>query len=332
MDATLYTGNGSTQTVNNTDQGTVGFKPDFVWIKIRGNVADHRLTDSVRGVTKEIYSNTTAAEATDANGLTAFNINGFTVGSTGAYNLNGGSLVGWNWQAGQGTNTSNTSGSITSTVSVNATAGFSIVTFTVPGSGTSDTIGHGLSSAPQLIITKSRQYAYNWATYHVSLGNAQRVLLNTTDAAASTSAWNSTTPTSSVFSVGSSIYGNGNMVAYCWTPIAGYSQFGSYTGNGSADGPFVYLGFRPRFILWKCTTTGATDWDIYDSVRDPYNAANHRLIPDSSGAEQTLSPPTFDILSNGFKLRYGYSSSNNNGDNYIYAAFAENPFKYANAR
>jgi len=208
------------------------------------------------------------------------------------------------------------------------------VTYTGNG-GASATIGHGLGVAPAMIHVKDRSTTQYWLSYHISTGATQYLNLNTTNAAAAGSgAWNNTAPTSSVFSIGNlaNVNNSGDTyVAYCWTPIAGFSAFGSYTGNGSTSGPFIYTGFRPKFILWKCSTS-AYDWDIYDTSRDPYNSAYHRLIPDSSGAEQTLSPPTVNILSNGFNLIYGYSSSNNNGDTYIYAAFAENPFKYALAR
>jgi hypothetical protein len=186
--------------------------------------------------------------------------------------------------------------------------------------------------APSLVIVKSRSLASEWAVYHAELGATKFLKLNATDAAGTVSAyWNNTAPTSSVFSVGSWSNLAGDNLAYCFAPVAGYSSFGSYTGNGSADGPFVYTGFRPRWILWKCTTA-AYDWDVYDAVRDPYNAAAARLKPNSSDAEATLSPATFDILSNGFKLRQGYNSSNASGQIYIYFAVAESPFQYARAR
>ena len=332
MDATTYSGNGSTQTITNNDLGTVGFKPDLVWIKIRGNVADHRLTDSVRGVTKEIYSNTTAAEETDTNGLTAFNTNGFNVGSTGAYNLNGGSLVAWQWQAGQGTTSSNTSGSITSTVSVNATAGFSIVTYT--GNGSTSTVGHGLGVAPSMIIIKGRSTTFDWRVWHTSLAATYDIQLNTTAAAAAAATVYPSAPTSSVINIGSGTAVNtngGTFVAYCWTPIAGFSQFGSYTGNGSTDGPFVYLGFRPKFILIKNINDGGAYWNITDSVRGSYNVDSASLYPNVSDAEGT-SGVGFDFLSNGFKVRNAATFLNTSGHTMIYMAFAENPLKFANAR
>jgi len=334
MAATLYTGNGSTQSITNTVNG-ISFQPDLVWYKDRSVARDHSLFDLIRGTSQGLSSNLTNAENTYS-GVTAFNSNGFSLGSSINGNASTETYVGWQWKAG-GTSSSNTSGSITSTVSAGATQGFSVVTFTAPASG-AFTFGHGLGVTPSMFILKDRTNAGTaWGVWHKSLSNlAQSYLqLNSTNAVASNATiWNNTAPTSTVISTqsGQVVLGSANSVAYCFSEVAGYSAFGSYTGNGSADGPFVHLGFRPRWIMWKCTTTGATDWDIYDTSRDNYNAANHRLIPDTSGAEQTLSPATFDILSNGFKLRYNYASSNNSGDTYIYAAFAENPFKYSLAR
>jgi len=331
----LYTGNGSTQTITNA----AGFKPDLVWMKDRTNVVSHVLYDSVRGTgtTKMLSSNLTDAEGSfpaNAN-LTSFNSNGFSVGATGStniINISGASIVGWQWQAGQGSTSSNTNGTITSTVSVNASAGFSVVTFTMPSSGVS-TVGHGLGVAPSLIILKSRANASGWIVYHLSIGNGGYLQLNgtastTTDA----NAFNNTSPSSSVFTVGTSFNGlSGTYLAYCWTPIAGYSAFGSYTGNGSADGPMVYTGFRPKFVLFK-RTDSAANWEILDSVRNTYNLTNLGLYPDLSFAEQVETNNVLDLLSNGFKVRGTGSASNVNGASYIYMAFAENPFKNSLAR
>ena len=331
MDATLYTGNGSTQTITNA----AGFKPDLVWVKGRSNATDNELTDSVRGVTKSLISNSTAAEATDTQGLTAFNSNGFTLGTDANYNGSGRTFVGWQWQAGQGTTSSNTNGTITSTVSVNASAGFSVVTYT--GTGANATVGHGLGVAPSWIIVKSRSASgQDWRVYTATVGNTGVVTLNSDGAAVINQSgfWNNTSPTSSVFSVGGSASTNGSgttYVAYCWTPIAGYSAFGSYTGNGSADGPMIYTGFRPKFVLIK-STTSANDWIIEDTARNTYNVSNSKLSPNTSGAEFTdTSAVGIDFLSNGFKIR-GTDGSINTSNTYIYAAFAENPFKNALAR
>jgi len=329
MDATLYTGNSSTQTITNAG----AFKPDLVWLKCRSTAGTwNNWIDSVRGTSKTLYSNTTNAEGTD-NYLSAFNSNGFglNTGDSGT-NTSGNTYVGWQWQAGQGTNTTNTAGSITSTVSVNATAGFSIVTYT--GTGANATVGHGLEVAPKMIIVKSRSTAgTNWAVYHASLGATGVVALDTTIAFTVISTpWNNTAPTSSVFTVGTS--GDTNLstrtyVAYCWAEIAGFSKFGSYTGNGTSDGPFSYTGFRPAFVMLK-RTDSTSDWLMLDNKRGPYNVNQPALIPNTSQAEITSTYE--DFLSNGFKFRDAASGLNVNGGTYIYMAFAENPFKYSNAR
>ena len=330
MDATLYTGNGSTQTITNA----AGFRPDFVWLKSRNDTYWHFLLDSVRGATKTLLSQSTSAELTYANNLTSFNSNGFSLGNQNDININGGSFVGWQWQAGQGTTSSNTSGSITSTVSVNASAGFSVVTYTVPATNTF-TVGHGLGVAPSLIFAKGRNQAYNWDVYHSSLGPTGRLVLNSTAAFATLSGpWANTAPTSTVFSSsGNGVYYNSGdtLVAYCWTPIAGYSAFGSYTGNGSTDGPFVYTGFRPRWIMTKQSSGSGQSWNIFDTARNTYNLANTTLYADQSSAEDSVSN-AYDILSNGFKLRTSASQGNTNGATYVYMAFAENPFKNSLAR
>jgi hypothetical protein len=323
MDATTFTATGTTQTVTNT----AGFKPDLVWQKARNQAYDHLLGDSVRGVANQLSSNTTGAEVSYPNFLTSLNSNGFSLGTTNT--PNGTTMVGWQWQAGQGSSSSNTSGSITSTVSVNATAGFSVVTWT--GAGSTGTVGHGLGVAPSMIIAKRRNTTTNWQVYHSSLGATNQVCLNLTNASFSTTTWNNTTPTSSVFSVDNVELGanGGTYVAYCWSQIAGFSSFGSYTGNGSTNGTFVYTGFRPKFVLTKSIGV-AHDWNIWDSSRSPYNAAGLLLQPNSSGAEQ--SPYNVDLLSNGFKFYDSNATWNGSGETYIYMAFAENPFKNALAR
>ena len=331
MAATTYTGNGSTQSISN-DVNTVSFQPDFVWIKSRNQATNHALFDSVRGTGKVLQSNTTAAEATDNTTLTAFNASGFSLGAAaGSYVVNTSTytFVGWNWKAG-GTAVSNTAGTITSSVSANTTAGFSVVTYT--GTGANATVGHGLGVAPGMIIVKQRSAVQSWPVYHVSNGAAHVVYLDLTNATSSSTAWQSTAPAATVFSIGTSAATNTNAatyVAYCWAPVAGYSAFGSYTGNGSADGPFVYTGFRPRWIMTK-SSSAVEQWLIYDTARDTYNYANLGLLPASSIAESTYGQ--IDILSNGFKMRGTGSSWNGSGTTYIYAAYAENPLKYANAR
>lgn len=329
MAATLYTGTGAALTVANTVNGT-SFQPDFVWVKGRSGATDHALYDSVRGTTKDLASNTTAAETTQATGLTAFGSTGFTVGALAKMNTSSATYVGWQWLAGAGTSSSNTNGSITSTVSVNATAGFSVVTYT--GTGANATVGHGLGVAPSMVIVKGRSNTFNWGIWHTAFAGTDYVLLNLTNAKATLATiWNSTVPTSSVISVGTDVTTNqssATYVAYCFAAVAGYSAFGSYTGNGSTDGPFVYLGFRPRWVMVK-RTDSTSDWYIWDTSRDTYNVVAATLLADTSGAE--TSATSIDDLSNGFKCRSATVVNVSTGT-YIYAAFAENPFKYSLAR
>ena len=330
MDATLYTGTLLSNAVTNA----ASFRPDLVWVKSRSAATSNKFTDSVRGVTKALVSNSTAAETTDVQGLTTINANGFTVGTDVIYNNLAATYVAWQWQAGQGSSAANTNGTITSTVSVNASAGFSVATYT--GSGANATVGHGLGVAPSMIITKNRGATSDWGVYHSSLTSAAYfVLLNSTAAQASGSTyWNSTAPTSNVFSVGTATPTNASAntyVAYCWAPIAGFSAFGSYTGNGSADGPFVYTGFRPKFVMIKRTDSAGFYWRIWDSSRATYNAGLPILYPNVSDAEDSVAD-VYDLLSNGFKLRTTTTGSNASGGTYIYAAFASNPFKNSLAR
>jgi hypothetical protein len=332
MDVLTWTG---TSTASGRTFTGLRFQPDFIWSKTRNQAYNHQLYDANRGTGKRLQSNTTDAEATNpASGyISAFNSNGFTTvaGTTDNswFNETNTTYVSWNWRAGNSTS-SNTSGSITSTVSANASAGFSVVTYT--GTGSTGTVGHGLGVAPAMIIVKPRGATVTtdaWNVYHASLGNTQFLVLNATDVAVTaTNRWNSTSPTSSVFTIGTIPSSNAvGYVAYCWSQIAGYSSFGSYTGNGSTDGPFVFTGFRPRFLLVKPTSiTGS--WTLVDTARDQFNLSTKGLYSDLSDAEDTSR--TTDILSNGFKFR---SSANNvSSANYIYAAFAENPFKNSLAR
>jgi hypothetical protein len=326
MQAVLYTGTGATQTI------AVGFQPDLVWIKSRSAATDHKLTDSVRGATKALISNSTAAETTDSTGITAFTSNGFTLGASSVYNNSGATYVAWCWQAGQGTSSSNTNGTITSTVSVNASAGFSVVTYT--GTGVAATVGHGLGVAPAFIINKSRSAVISWAVYHSALTGTAGIFLDQTSGSVTNSGyWNNTNPTSSVFSIGNSTLVNVSsqtQVAYCWAEIAGFSRFGSYTGNGSTDGVFVYTGFRPKFVIIKRTdTTG--DWYTFDTSRDPYNATAQGLSPNSAAVEASYTG-WGDLLSNGFKIRRTDGAWNASGGTYIYMAFAETPTKFSLAR
>jgi hypothetical protein len=327
MDATTYTGTGATLSVTNSGS----MQPDWVWIKNRSGANSHQLTDSVRGVTKYLFSDATLAEETRTTQVTAITSTGFSLGSAAAVNTSGNSFVGWQWKAG-GTAVSNTAGSITSTVSANTTSGFSVVTWTGSGSGAA-TVGHGLGVAPSMVIVKDRAQVVNWNVYHISIGNTAGVKLNLTDALFTNSGWwNNTSPTSSVFTNGTFTNAASNYVAYCFTPIAGFSAFGSYTGNGSTDGPFIYTGFRPKFVLIKNTDTAGRGWEIIDSSRNTFNVANSILQPDAASAESSSSSYQLDFVSNGFKIRGIDTWLNASGGTYIYAAFAENPFKNALAR
>jgi hypothetical protein len=338
MDVALYTGNGSTQTISG-----LNFSPDFVWIKARNDVHNHRVFDTVRPLNGALYTNLTNAEVTSTvnDNFVSFNSDGFSLGATSGTNgsnQNGDSLVAWTWDAGSSTVT-NTAGSITSQVRANASAGFSIATFTTNSSSGNATIGHGLGVAPKFVIVKSRNATYNWDIYHGGISNAKDGRLIFTTAAFTTSfvPFGGVDPTSTVFTLSQSFYGTGiDCVAYCFAPVAGYSSFGSYTGNGAtgwpnADGPFVFLGFRPKFILLKCTSQ-AENWVIYDSVRETYNFVNDKLLPNSSAAESTNNNHEIDFLSNGFKIRNNNGEFNQNAATYIYYAVAENPFQYARAR
>ena len=323
----LYTGNGSTQSITG-----VGFQPDWVWIKSRSNSTYHLLYDAVRGATKQIYSNTTSAEGTDTNTLTSFDSDGFSLGadSGSGANINGYTQVAWNWLGANGT-ASNSDGSITSTVSANTTSGFSIVSYT--GTGSNLTAGHGLGSVVKMFFVKELSNANSWEVYHVSEGAGKNAQLNSNAAfeSAGSSRWNSTAPTSTTISIGTDSGVNrssSNYIAYCFAEKKGYSKFGSYAGNGNANGPFAYTGFKPAFVIIKVSEGGTGDWQMYDNKRVGYNAANYRLKPSSDAAEATDEP--IDILSNGFKLRTTGGSFNASGDDYIYMAFAESPFVGSN--
>ena len=328
MDATLYTGTGASASITNS----AAFKPDLVWIKSRSAATDHKLTDSVRGVTKGLISDTSGGETTDTQGLTAFNSNGFTLGTDTNYNNTSATYVGWQWQAGAGSSSSNTNGSITSTVSASTTAGFSVVTWTV-GTGV-NTVGHGLVNAPAMVISKRRNSGGNWIIYHSTIGATQYVVFSASSAVTDSTFMNNTAPTSTVFTQGSLFGSNGDTyVSYCFAQIAGFSAFGSYTGNGNATGPFIYTGFQPKYIMVKCytSTSGTGDWLILDENRNPYNTANNTLFANSFIAENTSGYFSGNFLSNGFQITSTNNDSNLSGEKFIYMAFASNPFVYSNA-
>jgi len=316
----LYTGNGSTNAITG-----VGFQSDWTWIKSRDYSDSHSVYDAVRGVTKRIRPNHTNAEQTLANSLTAFGSDGFTVGSDGQDNSNGNTYASWNWKAnGQGS--SNTDGSINTTyTSVNTTAGFSISQYT--GTGSLATVGHGLGAVPKMVIVKRTDSSNNWYVYHSSLGGTKYLNLNA-DAlpSAESEVWNNTNPTSSVFTVNTEAGVNGNgatFIAYCFAEKTGYSKFGSYVGNGNADGTFIYTGFKPAFVMLKITSA-VNDWEIHDNKRGSFNVINNILQPNKADAEST-SGREMDFLSNGFKPRSTSTQNNLSGGNFIYIAFAEAP-------
>jgi len=309
----------------------LGFTPDLAWIKCRNQTFDHGLYDAVRGVQKELQSNSALAETTQSTGLTSFDSTGFTVG--GRLSGSGNNYTSWNWKA-NGAGVSNTAGTITSTVSVNTTSGFSIVTYT--GTGSAATVGHGLGAVPRMIIVKNRDAADAWQVYHAAnTANPETdyLVLNTTAATADAAdRWNDTLPTSTVFSIGDGVEVNTNTedyVAYVFAQIAGYSAFGSYTGNGSADGPFVYTGFRPRWIMIKRSDT-ANSWMMLDTARTTSNPMGEYLYAEQNAAGSYFAEA--DFLSSGFKLRVSSNAMNASGGTYIYMAFAENPFSIALAR
>jgi hypothetical protein len=323
FNTTAYTGNGSAG--RNLTTGT--FQPDWVWIKSRSDTDDHRLIDAVRGATIHFESNNTAQEQTSSN-LTAFTSTGITLSSNGAVNANAETYVVWSW-LGANTTVSNTQGTRTSTVSANTTSGFSIVSYTgnqVAGA----TVGHGLGVKPALMIVKLRSGDVGEPfVYHKSLGATKAFKWNTGDTPiTNTTVWNDTEPTSTVFSVGTS--NNVNhvypLIAYCFAEVKGFSKFGSYVGNGSSDGTFIYTGFKPAFVMFKNSTTANRHWYIMDNKRNTYNVANIVLTANFNNDESWWGTGNnIDFLSNGIKIRSN-SDINNSGDTFIYMCFAENPF------
>ena len=320
----LYTGTGSSNAITG-----IGFAPDWLWIKARGASYSNQLVDNVRGATKMLASDNNSAEFTAADRVASLDSDGFTLGSNANVNASSGTYVSWNWKAnGQGS--SNTDGTINTTyTSANTTSGFSISQYT--GTGSAATIGHGLGVTPKMIIVKRTNTTGGWTIYHSSVGNTKYLYLNTTDAEATASSiWNNTSPTSSLFTVGTDgeVNGSGSTyVAYCFAEKIGFSKFGSYTGNGNADGTFIYTGFKPAFIIIK---KNATDyWFMYDNKRGDINANAKTLKANTSDAEGT-SGKEIDFLSNGVKIRNSNNSINTSGSTYIYMAFAEEPLVASN--
>ena len=322
----LYTGTGATHSVTG-----VGFQPDFTWIKQRDGTYYHQLYDSVRGAGYHLASNDTAAQsALDTAGLSAWGADGFTVNTRAQSNYNTGTFSSWNWKA-NGAGSTNEDGNITSTVSANTTAGFSIVKYT--GTGSAQTVGHGLGAAPNMIILKESTSTSEWQVSNDALGWTKRLNLNDNSSADTTSTiWNDTAPTSTVFSIGTSgaVSESGQTyIVYCFASKKGFSKFGSYTGNGNADGPFIYTGFRPAFVIIK-KSSGAGSWWLFDNKRIGYNVNNYRLFPDATGAEDTTE--LLDLVSNGFKIRNTDGDINFSGSTLNYMAFAEFPFVSSNSK
>ena len=323
----IYTGTGSSQA--QTFDGDTDMQPDMVWIKQRSGVEQHVIFDSVRGVQKYITPNTTAAEGDTATTLTAFGSDGFTEGGHGITGGSSSTYASWNWKAGTSVS-GNTTGSGTAKAysgSVNTDAGFSIIKYI--GNGTSGhTIPHHLTVAPNVIITKVLNETSSAYVYHSGIGATKNLFLSETDAAGTSAAyWVNTAPSSSVFTVGDQTGNNANtknIIAYCFAEKQGYSKFGSYTGNGNADGTFVYTGFKPAYFMVKLTN-GANNWNIFDNKRNPFNDLDLKLYADTSGADVSAYG-TLDFTSNGIKCRNSDGAFNGSGQSYIYMCFAENPF------
>ena len=334
----IFTGNNS---ANNSITG-IGFKPDWIWFKNRNSANDHALVDSVRG-RKALSSNNTSAELTlnADKDFQSFDSDGFTVDvveQLNSFNKSGDSIVTWNWLAG-GSASSNTDGSITTSVSANTTAGFSIVSYTSNGSA-SQTVGHGLGVAPNVIISKNRTdggatYG-NWVVYHSSLATAndKKTLLNSNSASSTTNEWGDTDPTSSVYSVhtsgdGATNHSTDNIIAYCFAEKKGYSKFGSYTGNGSTDGVYIHLGFRPAWVMGKRTDT-TNNWYMFDNKRSTFNLTDEKLRADTTATENVDSAKAIDMLSNGIKIKSSDEEFNASGGTYIFMAFSESSFVNSN--
>ena len=326
----LWNGNSSTQAITG-----VGFQPDFVWLKQRTGTQRHQLLDAIRGANVILKSDGTDASGADTDILNSFDSDGYTLGYQDQSNDTGATYVGWNWKA-NGSGSSNTDGSITSTVSASTTSGFSIVKWT--GSGGNATIGHGLGAVPKMIIVKSLANTTSWMVYHSAIGNNSEIYLNGTNAAAgSSTAWQDTDPTSSVFYVaggaGDGVNASGDYVAYCFADIKGFSKFGSYEGNANADGAFLYCGFKPAFIIIKNADDGSKNWVMLDNKRPStgQNPADDILFPNTSGAESSSQTDRLvDFVSNGVKIRATSTQMNGSGNTHIFMAFAEEPLVSSN--
>ena len=314
----LYSGTGSSNAITG-----VGFQPDWVWFDNRSTGLAKEMYDSARGVEKKITSSDNGAESTEV-GLTAFGADGFTCGARNQTNKDGDGITAWSWKAG-GAGSANSDGSTSSTVSVNTTAGFSIVKWT--GTGSTTTIGHGLGVVPKMVIFKNTSSAVDWRVYHTILGNTHRLCLNDNSASSDDdSAFNDTSPTSSVFTVGGSTSTNaGTMIAYCFADVKGFSRIGSYTGNGAADGTFSYTGFKPTWVLLKIYSS-TDSWFIFDtatSIAGGNNPNSYYQRPNETSAQGTSSSLSMDLYSNGFKCRNTDTALNSSGATYAYYAIGQ---------
>ena len=320
----LYVGNGS----DGHSITGVGFKPDFVWTKNRDHAADHYVHDIVRGVEKAIRPNNTSGTYDTSINLQSFDTDGFTVGTQDGLNKNGDNIVSWNFLAG-GAGSSNSNGSVSSTVSANTTAGFSIVKYTNPSSGSPFTVGHGLGAAPKMIIIKNLSASQTWGVYHASLGFGKYLRLDSNAAEASANLVTATSSTT--FSTYQDHHSTGNeLIAYCFAEKTGYSRFGSYIGNGNADGPMSFLGFKPAFVMIKRSIGGTDSWFINDAARSTFNPSTKYMRPNESSTEGTSTAHKIDLLSNGFKVRSTDTAYNTSGHTYTYYAFAKAPLVGSN--
>jgi len=323
----LYTGTGSSNAISG-----VGFSPNWVWIKERDSTSSHSVSDTIRGVTKRLNPDLTDDEETLSGLMTSFDSDGFTNAADNGVNENTKTYVAWNWKAGTAVS-GNSGGSGTAKAysgSVNTDAGFSIIKYIGNGSS-GHTIPHHLSAIPKMMIIKNMTTnSTNWMIYHVALGNTKAIYFTTAYADIDAGWWNNTSPTSSVFTLGNHANHNANdngAIAYCFAEKQGYSKFGSYVGNGNADGTFVYLGFKPAWVMLKKTTDGTSSWCIFDNKRLGFNQSNPRLYANNNNASEGASDEAyFDILSNGFKLRGAQPDINLSAKTYIFMAFAESPF------
>lgn len=323
-----YSGTGSTTSI--TNDGNSDLQPDWIWIKKRNATASHMIADSTRGTTKYLSSDVSDAESTATNRVTAFNSDGFSLGNAGSVNNGSHTYVGWQWKCNGGTTSSNTTGSITTTVQANSDAGFNIVTYT--GNGSNSNFGHGMSEQPDMVFVKRRNAAGNWCVWHKDLTSSYYMQLDTT-ISQQTGPWDGLDPSSGVVFVynGALVNGNGDdYVAYIFKSKQGYSKFGRYVGTGSsvnsyAFGPRIHTGFKPAWVMVK-RKDGTGNWVIWNHKTGPYNLNDPYVYANEASSEATSTTQGIDFLSNGFKIRNTYNDAGTGGGDYIYAAFAQNPF------